>query len=237
MSEKVLYFDFSAGVAGDMLLGALSDLVESREIIKVAEELDLDANISIADSKDHGIRGKSVSIESNDKTERTLSDIKDMIKNSSLDPKIISNSTEVFQEIAKAEGEIHGKEPNEIHFHEVGAIDSIIDVVGTFSLLNKVNPSKIYASKINLGRGGTIKCAHGKLPNPAPATTKLLKGIPVHSTIEGHETVTPTGSALVKQVVNEFDKLPQMNLKKTGRGIGKKKLPVPDIVTVLLGET
>lgn len=237
MNNSSLYLDLSAGVAGDMLLGALVDLNnESEKIEKIKEDMGLQASIEVNKEMENEVRGSKVNITFETNETRHLSDIENLLDQSSLKKEVILRSKKIFKDLAEVEAEIHGLSLDEIHFHEVGAVDSILDIVGVSALIEEIDSDKILASKINVGRGGFITCAHGKLPNPAPATVKLLRNIPIYSTIEGYETATPTGVVLIKNLVDKFGIFPSMKIKKIGRGIGDNDLPVPDFVTVMLGE-
>lgn len=238
MKNQILYLDCFAGIAGDMLLGAFLDLGSSeKKLRQIPEELGLEAEISVFDERKEVERGKRVVTETIEKKERNLADIIRLIEESSLPEKIKNKSIQTFEKLGEAEGYVHGMDKNEVHFHEVGAVDSIVDIVGTHTLLNDLNPSRIYCSKINLGRGGFIESAHGKIPNPAPATAELMKDIPVFSGLEGEETVTPTGAALIGDITDEFGSFPDMRIKRIGKGAGKKDFPIPNVLRAFVGES
>ncbi|KXA94993.1 hypothetical protein AKJ65_02825 [candidate division MSBL1 archaeon SCGC-AAA259E19] len=238
MKNQVLYLDCFAGVAGDMLLGALLDLGTSEEKLRrIPEELGLDAEMSIFDERKGVERGKRVVVEAQGKEERKLADIREIIEESSLPDEVKEGSIQTFEKLGEAEGYVHGMDKNEVHFHEVGGVDSIVDIVGTHALLNDLDPSEVYCSEINLGRGGFIESAHGRIPNPAPATAELMKDIPVFSGLEGEETVTPTGAALIGDITDEFGSFPDMRIKRIGKGAGKKDFPIPNILRAFVGES
>ena len=166
---------------------------------------------------------------------RNLKDINLIIDNSELSENIKNISKKIFNIVAEAEGKIHGKNIDEVHFHEVGAIDSIVDIVGFAICLDYIKPDKIYSSKLNLGRG-FVKCAHGIIPVPAPATIEILKGAKVYSGgIEG-ETVTPTGAAIIKGTVEEFTDFPDMEIESTGYGAGNNEFEIPNMIRVIIGK-
>lgn len=237
MEDKALYLDCSSGIAGDMLLGTLIDLGASESALRdLADKLGVEAEIKIEKAERGAETAKKVTVIAGEGKERHLSDIKNLLDGKGLPEYVLDGSLKTFDRLAEAESKVHGVGKEEIHFHEVGAIDSIIDIVGTFVLLNDLEPDKIYSSKVNLGRGGKIDSEHGKISNPAPATVELLNGIPVYSTIQGDETVTPTGAALLKTIVDEFDSFPSMKIVRSGRGAGSKNLPIPNILRSTLGE-
>lgn len=237
MKNQILYLECSAGVAGDMLLGALLDLGASEEKLRqIPEELGLDADISIFDERKGVVRGKRVVVETKEKEERKLAHIRKKIEQSSLPDRVKEESIQTFEKLGKAESYVHGMDKSEVHFHEVGGVDSIVDIVGTHTLLNDLNPSEIYCSEINLGRGGFIESAHGKIPNPAPATVELMKDIPVFSSIKGEETVTPTGAAMIGDIADDFETFPIIQIKRVGKGAGKKDFAIPNILRAFVGE-
>lgn len=142
----------------------------------------------------------------------------------------------VYDIIADAESKAHGVPVTEVHFHEVGTMDAIADVTAVCMLVDRIKPQKIAASQVNVG-GGTVKCAHGILPVPAPATAKILEGIPSYSGDIKSELCTPTGAALLKHFVGEFGDMPQMQVKKCGYGMGTKDFKRANCVKIALGET
>lgn len=166
---------------------------------------------------------------------RNLAVITEIIENSSLNTFVKEKSLAVFHEIAVAEAKIHAKSTDEIHFHEVGAIDSIIDIVGAAICIDFLKPDRIMASTIELG-GGFVNCAHGVFPVPAPATTEILKNIPVKKGAVNKETTTPTGAAILKIFVDEFADRTDFLIQKTAYGIGHRDLEIPNVLRVFVGE-
>lgn len=160
---------------------------------------------------------------------RNFEDIKKLINQSDLNQKVKDLSIEIFAEVAKAEAEVHNKDLNEVHFHEVGAVDSIVDIVGTAILIDILNPDHIYASAIPLG-SGFVDVAHGRIPVPAPATIEILRGIPVYAAEVKSELVTPTGAAVIKILAEKFIPLPELEIEKIGYGAGKKDLAVTNLL-------
>ncbi len=233
------YFDCFSGIAGDMILGALIDLgVETEFLKKEIKKINLSGyKISFKKVEKNHITGIDVFINVDEyQPHRSYSDIKKLIKNSSLDNKIKKISTQVFQKLAQAEGKIHNIPVEEVHFHEIGAVDSIIDIVGAVICIKKLGLKEIYCSPLPLGKG-FVKSAHGLLPVPAPATVEILKNIPVYQTNRKQELVTPTGAAIITTIAKEFGELPSMKIKKIGYGAGKTKSIYPNLLRVFLGET
>lgn len=165
---------------------------------------------------------------------RNLQDIENLIVNSSLSDSIKKVSLAIFMKLAEAEATVHGKPLYEVHFHEVGAIDSIIDIVGAAVCLDYLKVDKIMASSIQVG-GGFVECAHGIIPVPAPATVELLKNTPMKSGIVPFETTTPTGAAILAADVSTFTDQMEFSIEKIGYGIGHRDLEIPNVLRVYLG--
>jgi uncharacterized protein (DUF111 family) len=202
---KIAYYDCFSGISGDMNLGAMIDLgIDSKLIIDGLRKLNLPGwRLDISKDQRHGITGTRVTViidggtdknghgnidihgnnsasgHGNDHPRRNLSDINEIIESSSLDSKVRDLAIKIFTQIAQAEAKIHDKPLSEIHFHEVGAIDSIIDIVGAAICFNELDVERVYVSEIELG-GGMVRCEHGLLPVPAPATASIINGFPVH---------------------------------------------------------
>lgn len=167
--------------------------------------------------------------------DRNYKVIKAMIESSDLSDNVKKLSIDMFYEIAVAEAKVHGKTVDEVHFHEVGAVDSIVDIVGSAICLDALKVDKIMASTVQLG-GGFVMCDHGKIPVPAPATTEILKGIPVKTGLVQFETTTPTGAAILKANVEEYTDSHNLVIEKTGYGLGTKTFEVPNVLRVYIGE-
>ncbi len=247
---KILYYDCFAGISGDMNLGAMIDLGIDREyLINELKKLAIGGyEIEVSETKKQGISGTKVTVHllhpdqshshhdhDHHHEHRNLNDIRKIIVGSSLNEKVKNLSMEIFEKIALAESKIHDKPINEIHFHEVGAVDSIVDIVGCAICLDYLKPDKIMSSRIELG-GGFVNCAHGVFPVPAPATAEILKGLPVKSGAVMQETTTPTGAAILATIVNEFTDNTRFLIQKTGYGIGHKDFDIPNLLRVYLGE-
>lgn len=256
---RVLYYDCFSGISGDMHLGAMLDLgVESDYLKQELSKLSLDAafSLDIQRASKMGISGTKVNVtltphqqsgwhvhphshshshEHHHHEHRTFKSIEALIQKSTLSEKVKERSLKMFWCVALAEGKIHGKEPQDVGFHEVGAIDSIVDIVGSAICLEALHVNKIIASKIELG-GGFVQCAHGTLPVPAPATLEILKNVPVTLGRVPSETTTPTGAAIIKANVDEFCEKSSFMIEKIGYGIGHKDFAIPNVLRVLLGE-
>ncbi|MDN5277458.1 MAG: pyridinium-3,5-bisthiocarboxylic acid mononucleotide nickel chelatase [Clostridiales bacterium] len=167
--------------------------------------------------------------------QRNFREIKELIENSALSQSVKDTALKIFEKLAMAEGKIHGISYDQVHFHEVGAVDSIVDIVGTAICIDMLKPDIIMASPVNVG-GGFVKCQHGMFPVPAPATLELLKGIPVYSKNAQGELVTPTGAAILSALCREFVDFPSMVIEKIGYGLGKRDYKVPNCLRVCWGE-
>ena len=238
---KVLYYDCFSGISGDMNLAALVDLgVPGTFLINELKKLNLTGyTVEITSDQRNSIFGTNVNVKlNNDQSEnyhRHLSDIVRIIESSELNDTVKSKSLKMFQKLAEAEAKVHGKDINEIHFHEVGAIDSIIDIVGAAICIDYLKPEKILCSSVELG-SGMVKCAHGIFPVPAPATAEILKNIPVKTGNQPFEATTPTGAVILACNVDEFTNQDNFFTIKTGYGIGYKKSEIPNVLRVFSGE-
>ncbi|MGP3779219.1 LarC family nickel insertion protein [Halanaerobium saccharolyticum] len=162
---------------------------------------------------------------------RNFNDIKKLINQSQLNQNVKDLSIDIFAKVAEAEAKVHNKKIDEVHFHEVGAVDSIVDIVGAAILVDLLNPDHIYASPVPLGTG-FVDAAHGRIPVPAPATIEILKDVPVYSTNIRGELVTPTGAAIIKTLAEEFIELPEVEIEKIAYGAGKKDFEITNLLRV-----
>lgn len=236
---KILYFDCFAGISGDMILGSLLDA--GLDITRLKEELSkLNLEGYEIDSEkivSKGVSGTRCSVKiSESHHHRGLKEIFSIIDNSGLSLSVKNRSKEIFQRLGEVEAKIHNKDINEIHFHEVGAIDAIVDIVGAVIGLEILGIDKIISSKIHLGTG-TLECAHGVLPVPAPATLELLKNVPVYSSGIEKELVTPTGASILTTIAESYGSLPDFTVENTGFGMGTRELPIPNFLRVVIGES
>lgn len=236
---RTAYFDCFSGISGDMTLGALIDAgLSIKELKSHLSKLPIDNyNITAKKVKKNGIAATKVDvIVKGGERERRLSDIKKIISNSKLDKSIKNNSISIFERLARAEAKVHKTSVNNVHFHEVGAIDAIVDIVGAVIGLHLLGIENICASPINTGTG-FIKSAHGILPVPGPATAELLKGLPVYSTDTKMELTTPTGAAIISTLSKDFGPMPKMNIKAIGYGAGTFSSPdMPNLLRIFVGE-
>jgi uncharacterized protein (TIGR00299 family) protein len=234
---RVAYFNCSSGISGDMILAALVDLGWSvKELESELNKLDL-SNYQIKAKKvaKKGITSTQIEIRiEEDKKERKLKDILSILDESKLEKKIKERSRAIFIRLASVEAKIHGKSPQEIHFHELGGLDTIIDVVGAVTGMKCLGIEKVYSSSLPLGKG-FVKCSHGTLPVPAPATLELLKGVPVYGSNIEAELVTPTGAAIISTLAENFGQMPPMKIESIGYGAGQRDLPIPNLLRVSLG--
>jgi hypothetical protein len=236
---KTLYFDLIGGASGDMILGALIDSGLSIDTLKkMLEDLNLtEFTIQAKKVNKNGFSATKVDVQvKKQPPERHLDEIKAVIQNSSLPTSIQTRALLIFEKIAGAEAAIHNKTIDQVHLHELGGTDTIIDVVGTLLALDHLGISSIYASPVPMGKG-FIEGAHGQIPLPSPATIDLLKEIPVYGKDIGAELVTPTGAALLAELVDDFGPAPPMILENVGYGAGGRDLPIPNLLRVLIGES
>ena len=239
MKKDILYFDIIGGISGDMTLASLLDLGVPKEIfLQELNKLNMDNEFEIEiDYKyENGIKGTKVNVITKEQyCHRNLIDVYDIIDNSRLNNNIKERAKEIFMIVAKAEAKVHGTTIDKIHFHEVGAIDSIVDIVGSCILLDLLNIDKVYSTSVPLG-SGFIQCAHGVIPAAAPATVEILKNIPVKFNHVKGECTTPTGAAIIKIICDEFVDELDFNTKKIGYGVGHKKFEKPNILRVALAQ-
>lgn len=257
---EILYLDCSSGISGNMTLGALLEIVGNEDYLpNELKKLNIDGyKIEISKKIKNGITGTYVDVilenEHNHNHEhehghehihahethhehRNLNDVNTIIDNSGIDEKSKELAKRIFLRVAKAESKVHNKPIEEVHFHEVGAIDSIIDIVGTAILINKINPDKIVSSIVNDGYG-FIECAHGKMSVPVPATSEIFanSNVKFRQIDIDTELVTPTGAAIIAELAEEFTTLPAMVTQKIGWGAGSKDLKIPNVLKVYYGK-
>jgi len=243
---KILYYDCFCGISGDMNLAALIDLGVPKEyLLKELLKLNIDSEYEMKFERDEklGINGTRVDVVLKNQLHkhdghhhhRNLKDIENIINSSDLNEKVKESSMDMFMKVAEAEAKVHGKDLYEVHFHEVGATDSIVDIVGAAICLNYLAVDEIIASPVQVG-GGFVKCAHGVMPVPAPATVEILKDIPINTGIVQFETTTPTGAAILASNVKKFTSKMDFSIKKTAYGVGHRDLDIPNVLRVYLGE-
>lgn len=242
----ILYLECNMGAAGDMLSAALYELLseeKKNEFREIMNQKELGIRVEPEVAEKCGVQGTYMKVEIHGEEElshehhhhASLQDVYHMIEHYSVEDAVKVQAKAVYEKIAEAESHAHGKKVEEIHFHEVGMKDAIADVMQVCWAVAQLAPEKVIVSPINVGYG-TVKCAHGILPVPAPATAHLLQGAPIYQgQIEG-EMCTPTGAALLQTMHTEFGRMPMMKVRKTGYGMGKKDFPVANCVRAMLGE-
>jgi pyridinium-3,5-bisthiocarboxylic acid mononucleotide nickel chelatase len=237
---KTLYFDCFAGASGNMILGALVALgVDETELIEQIKLLDIaDFEIEFTEKDKSGISATHARVKiPHEHVHRHLRQIEKIIDDSRLSDSVKKRAVEIFTNLANAEAKIHGIDVEKVHFHEVGAMDAIIDVVGACIGFEILGIERFVCSKIHVG-SGFAEMAHGKFPIPPPAVAELLKNAPIYSTeIEG-ELITPTGAAIIATVCEEFGRIPEITVEKTAYGAGTREYKdFPNALRLILGET
>lgn len=237
---RIGYFDCFSGASGDMILGALIDAGLSQKGLK--EELEKlripTVRVRVKKINKSGILATKVIIEGKkeERHHRNLKEIVDIVEKSSIEPEIKEKSIDIFKRIAQAEAKIHHVPVEDIHFHEIGGLDSVVDIVCSVWGIRELGIDKIYVSRVNVGTG-FIKCEHGILPVPAPATLLLMKEKPIYSTGVERELLTPTGAAILSSLGSYFGPLPEMIIEKVGYGAGKDDLPHPNVLRLIIGRS
>lgn len=262
---KTLYIECNMGASGDMLMGALLEIYGDRQkFTDIMNGLGIDGvNIKADDDIKCGIKGTRVRIYINGEEEgmsdchehhehhdhhdhhdhhehhhhhASYKNILNIIDELNIPDKVKTDAKEIYKIIGEAESYVHGTDIENIHFHEVGTLDAVADVIGNCLLMNMINPERVVVSSINTG-SGTVRCAHGILPVPAPAVSKILEGVPIYAGDIESELCTPTGAAILKYYSDEFSKMPVMLCEKTGIGTGTKNFDTANCVRIFLGET
>ncbi len=262
--SRMVYFDCASGVSGDMVLGALVDLGWSIEALRQAlSGLALTGyRIEAREVKRAGLRAVKVDVlieeeaaagahghghdhahghahdggHGHRRPRRGLKDILDLLERSSLSPRVRDRAAILFRRLAEAEAEAHGTPVEEVHFHEVGAIDSIVDIVGSVYGLSELGVEQVFSSALNLG-SGSVTMAHGTFPIPAPATARLTQGVPVYGGGDG-ELTTPTGALLVTGHATSYGPLPLMKIERVGYGAGSRESSAgPNVLRLIVGES
>jgi len=236
--DKILYIDAFSGISGDMFLGAMIAAGLDAAVVRdVIAGLDIGAELSVGRVKRNGIDAVSVSVTCHAKQqpEREYGAIRTLIESRMSPGNARDTALKIFELLAQAEGRVHGREADHVHFHEVGAADSIVDIVGAAVGLAALGSVRVVSSPLPLGRG-FVTTRHGVLPLPAPATVELLSGVPVIDAGIEEELVTPTGAALVKAAAASFSRLPPMIIERTGYCAGDRELPDrPNLLRLIIG--
>ena len=236
---KLAYFDCFSGISGDMTLGALVDAGCELELLRDGlQGLQVPGwSITAQKVRKNGMSATFVRVTTEDQSKhRSLSTIVEILENSKLSETVKKNAAAIFRKLGKAEASVHDVPLEKIHFHEVGAVDAIVDIVGACIGFESLGIQKFACSPLNVG-GGTAKMAHGVLPVPAPATAKLLQGKPTYSNGVQKELVTPTGAAIVATLCDHFGPQPAMSVSAIGYGAGSADLEgQPNVLRIMLGE-
>lgn len=245
---RTLYIDCSMGCAGDMLTAALLELHPDKDdfLRRMNAALGGKAVLSASPDSKCGLRGTHVTVLINGAEEgeatrhhhehTNISEILSFIDSVPLEVKVREDAKKVYSLIAEAESRVHGHPIENVHFHEVGSLDALADVLSVCTLMHELAPERILASEVNVG-SGTVRCAHGILPVPAPATELILRGVPIYSGQIKSELCTPTGAALLKYFVCKFGAMPTMQIENAGCGTGKKNFECANVVRAFIGET
>jgi uncharacterized protein (TIGR00299 family) protein len=236
---KICYLDAFSGISGDMTVGALLDAGADQEaLLRSLESLGTGATFRVEKTNRRGIAASKFHVTRGDaKGHRHLPDILELIARSNVPERAKQNAAAVFQRLGEAEAKVHGIPLTKVHFHEVGAVDSICDIVGACAGFDLLGVEAIHSSPLNVG-SGTVKTEHGVLAVPAPATAELLSGKPVYASGPAFELTTPTGAAIAVTLAADFGPLPPMRIAATGYGAGDKDFPEQaNVLRVLIGET
>jgi len=236
---RIGYFDCFSGASGDMILGSMIDAGLSpgglREELKKLRLRNV--SLKIKRVLRGGISATQVVVQGKDEKRHSRSpeEILRIIDRSSLDSEVKEKSREVFKRIASVEAKIHQKPFKEVHFHEIGGLDSVVDIAGAVWGFRQLDIEKLYVSRVNVGTG-FIRCEHGLLPVPAPAALSLMKGKPIYSSGVERELLTPTGAALLTSLGSAFGKMPGMKVERVGYGAGRDQLPHPNLLRLIIGQ-
>jgi len=236
---KALVFNPFSGAAGDMILGCTLDLGADRKTVKELIEASVDVSVDIREVMKKGIKALDVRINVPEKEPvRTYPELIDIVKAAKLPPNVEASTLDIFSKLAEAEASVHGQPDLEkLHFHEVGQSDALADIIGSSAAIHSLNCESIYCTPINVGNG-TIKCAHGILPVPAPATLELLRKGKFYfrGGIEQKELLTPTGAAVLAHFARPLEAFPQGRVISIGYGAGDSELAGPNVLQGILSE-
>ena len=236
---KTLYFDCFAGASGDMILGALVAAgVDKAKLLEQLSLLKVDGfAVDFVTVEKSGLSALHARVQTaHEHKHRHLSHIRTIIQDSQLSDSVKQRAIAIFTKLAEAEARVHNEPVEQVHFHEVGALDAIVDVVGAAICFDLLEVDHFVCSPIHVG-SGTVEMAHGRFPVPPPAVTELLKGVPFYSTDLKGELLTPTGAAIITTVCNEYGPIPQMRVEYTGYGAGTREYEkFPNVLRVMIGE-
>ncbi len=235
---KIAYFDCFSGISGDMTVGSLLDAgLKIGTLEKELKKLGLTGyQLEVDKVVKKGISATQFKVRIKEEgVERRFKDILTIIEKSKLDEEIKKETKKIFFNIAQAESKIHRKDLDKIHFHEIGGLDSIIDITSAVIGIKNLGIEEIYSSALPVGKG-FVKCAHGVIPVPAPATLELLKNIPTYSGGIESEMITPTGAGIIGTLAKSFRERPLMKIERTGYGAGEKEFTIPNLLRISIGE-
>ncbi len=235
---KIAYFDCFSGISGDMTVGALLDAgLKIETLEKELKKLGLSGyQLEVNKVAKKGISATRFKVKIEEEgVGRRFKDILTIFKKSKLDEEIKKETKKIFLNIAQAESKIHQKDIDKIHFHEIGGLDSIIDITSAVIGIKTLGIEEIHSSALPMGKG-FVKCAHGVIPIPAPATLELLKNIPTYSGGIESEMITPTGAAIISTLAKSFGERPLMKIERIGYGAGEKEFTIPNLLRVSIGE-
>ncbi len=241
VAVRVVYFDCPSGASGDMILGALVDAGVSVETLR-GELAKLGVSgwrLSAREVRRGAFRATKVDVDvdGTQQAHRHLGDIVGILERSGLPQPVVEGAVRVFRRLAEAEARVHGSSVEEVHFHEVGAVDAIVDVTGAVAALRLLGADSVHVSALPIG-GGFVESAHGRIPIPGPGTVELLRNFPVVDTGVQMELVTPTGAAILTTLATSAGRMPAMTVERVGYGAGTRDLPgVPNVLRVFVGET
>jgi uncharacterized protein (TIGR00299 family) protein len=235
---RIAYFDCFSGASGDMILGSLIDVgLSPRRLREELKKLRIPTiALKVKKVLRGGLAATRVIVEGKNekRPHRNLKEILRIIDRSGVGADVKEKSMEIFKRIASVEGKIHRTPTEEVHFHELGGLDSIVDIVGSVWGIRQCGIEEIYVSKVNVG-AGFVKCEHGILPVPAPATLSLMEGKPIYSSGVERELFTPTGAAILTSLGSGFGPMPPINVERVGHGAGRDDLPHPNLLRLIVG--
>ena len=241
---KILYIDCGAGASSEMIAGSLADLLGPETAKELIDSADIPGvTVNISKTEKSGITGTRIRVDIHGHDEgtehqhihRSLPDVLSVIDSLNISDEVRKDASAVYRILAKAEAEVHGKPIDQVHFHEVGALDAVTNIVFACMAIDRLNPDRILASPVRTGFG-QVRCAHGILPVPAPATASVLKGIPMYAGDCEGEFCTPTGAAILKHFAEGFVRMPAMAVDRIGYGPGRKDLAIADMTRVFIGD-
>ena len=238
---KIAYFDCFSGISGDMIIGALIDLGLDIDFLKkeLGKLMLKGFKIEAKKIDKNGIMAVKFNVLEQKKTHngifRGLREINYILDNSKLDGESKKAAKKIFLALAMAESKAHGKSIDNVHFHEIGAIDTLVDIAGAVIGIRELGIERVFCSELNVGRG-FVEFSHGRFPIPPPATAQLLENIPIYSNDIESELVTPTGAAIISSMAEKFGPMPSMRALKVGHGAGSKDLKQPNVLRIFLGE-